>query len=350
MIRVVIIEDSPVAREVLKRILSSDPEIDVVGTATNGQEGVEAVAALRPDVVTMDIIMPKMDGYQATRLIMETTPVPIVVVSASFVREEVAMTWKAVEAGAVAVLEKPRFTPGADASPEALKLVQTVKVMSQVRVVRRWKRDGSSPLPVAAEAPPAAPAPTPARRGVSLVAIGASTGGPAVLLDIFSRLPAGFGAPIVFVQHIAPGFAQGFVDWMNQKSNVRLKLAEEGETARPGSAYMAPDGLQMGVDKRFHITLKADDPINGLRPSVSYLFQSVADSFGDQTAAVLLTGMGRDGAPELRTLRTRGAVTIAQNKETSIVYGMPGEAEKLGAAKYFLAPAAIADMLIKLVS
>lgn len=347
MIKVLVVEDSATARELITHILSSDPEITVIGTAADGAEAVEFVLRHRPDVVTMDIIMPKMDGFEATRRIMETNPLPIVIVSASLVKEEVEKTWRAVEAGAVAVLEKPRYPDLVNKSGDAAKLVETVKLMSQVKVVRRWKK-----TPTAGPPPKHAPiriAP-PSRPGqVKVVVMGASTGGPQTLQRILSKLPATYPAPILLVQHITPGFTAGFVDWLDRSCALRVRIAANGERAIPGTVYVAPDGLQMKIDRSCAIAAVGDVPENGLRPSVSYLFRSVAGAFGNQAVGVLLTGMGRDGAAELKLMREQGAVTIAQDKESCIVYGMPGEAVKLDAAGHSLPPEGITDMLLKLV-
>jgi two-component system chemotaxis response regulator CheB len=346
MIRVLIVEDSGVARELLKHILSSDPEIEVIGTCTNGMEAVEFIARDRPDVVTMDVMMPKMDGYEATRKIMETNPVPIVIVSASVLPEEIDKTWRAVEAGAVAQIMKPGFFDMGNPGDSADKLLQTVKLMAQVKVIRRWSRKPADTKPAPETVKKAVFAKP---RDIEVVAIGASTGGPPVLQKIFSALPAGFGAPILLVQHIAPGFAAGFVDWLNRTSPLKLHLAVQGETVRPGNIYVAPDGHHMGIDRSRRIVLSTDEPENGLRPAVSFLFRCVARSFGAKALGVLLTGMGRDGAEELKLMKDAGAVTIAQDQESCIVFGMPGEAVKLGAAQHVLPPDRITEMLQKTV-
>jgi len=346
MIKVLVVEDSPVAAELLIHILSSDPEITVMGTARNGLEAIEFLSRDKPDVVTMDIIMPKMDGLEATRRIMETSPVPIVVVSASLVREEVDKTFLALEVGAVAALEKPRLSELGRPGVEADKLIEVVKLMSQVKVVRRWKR--AAPAPKNESLREVVPAPKLPAGDVKVVAIGASTGGPAVLNQILSGLSLDFPVPILVVQHIAPGFASGFVDWLNRASPLSVHLAQDGEIARPGSVYVAPDGFQMRIGPNLSIALTTEGPESGLRPSVSYLFRSVAESFGDKALGILLTGMGRDGADDLKLMRDKGAVTVAQDKETCVVYGMPGEAAKIGAARHSLPPDKITEMLRRL--
>lgn len=344
MINVLIVEDSVVARELLNRILSSDSDIRVIGTASNGDEAIAFVNRTKPDVITMDIVMPKMDGFEATRNIMETNPVPIVIVSGSLVQEEVEKTWRAMEAGAVAVLEKPRFT--ATISGEAAKLIQTVKLMSQVKPVRRWKR---SKLNGRVDPPAVTKNSEPASRSIRVVAIGASTGGPLVLHTILRELPPTFPAPILLVQHITAGFTAGFVDWLDRSCSLTVRLASHGEMALAGCVYVAPDGRHMKIDAEGRILITAENTKKGIVPSVASLFRSVALAFGDKAVGVLLTGMGKDGAEDLYLMRQQGAVTIAQDEESSVVYGMPFEAVKLGAAMHCLPPDQIAKMLKDLV-
>ncbi len=342
MIRVLIVDDSPVARALLQHILSSDPQIEVIGTANNGEEAIAFTKNEKPDLITMDIIMPRMDGFQATRKIMEATPVPILVVSASVKREEVEKTWRAVEAGAVGVLEKPSYADMGVPNGNAAKLVETVKVMSQVKTVRRWKKPSESDrIP----SPQKILEQDRAKKNLKIVAIGASTGGPQALKQILSQLPKSFKLPVLIVQHIAPGFTEGFVNWMNTVSALPVRMASDGEQPRPGEVYVAPDFHHMRVGRNRKIALAADEQDNGIKPSVASLFRSVAEVYGSEAVGVLLTGMGRDGATELKLMESKGAVTIAQDKESCLVFGMPGEAVKIGAAKYSLSPDKIAEML-----
>jgi two-component system, chemotaxis family, protein-glutamate methylesterase/glutaminase len=345
MINVLVVEDSPVARELLVHILKRDPELRVIGTARDGEEAIEFLARHRPDVITMDLVMPRVDGIEATRRIMETQPVPIVIVSGAWNREEVETTFRAMEAGAVALVEKPCGLGDPKCEGMSRDLVQTVKSMSEVRVVRRWARRTSPSAAPAAGAPSARPAP--ARIGV--VAIGVSTGGPPVLRAILGRLPKRFDAAVLIVQHIAAGFLPGLAEWLGSATGFPVRVARDGEAPLPGCAYLAPDGRHMALDAKMRIRLSDDPPENGLKPAVSFLFRSVAEVCGANAVGVLLTGMGRDGAAELSRMRARGAITIVQDKESSVVHGMPGEAIRLNAATHVLPPEGIAGKLMELI-
>lgn len=351
MIRVLVVEDLAVMREFLVYILSSDPEIRVVGAVSNGEEAVESLQQIKPDVITMDVNMPKMNGFEATRKIMETNPIPIVMVSASWDPKEVSTTFRAVEAGAVAVLEKPRGIGHPDYEGMAKSLVQTVKLMSEVKVIKRWPNVRRAEALSSTEVvlPKGEAEYRLVSSDVKLIAVGASTGGPLALRTIFSKLPKNFSVPVVIVQHMAAGFIQGFADWLGQVSLLPVVVASHDSDLLPGHIYIAPDGFQVRVEKSGKIGLVNDVPENGLRPSVSYLFRSVAASFGRHAVGILLTGMGKDGAEELKLMREKGAVTIAQDKESSVVHGMPGEAIKLGAATYIFPPEKIAAILGSLV-
>ena len=343
LIKVLVVEDSPVVREFLVYLLGTDPDIRVVGTANNGEEAIEAVKRHHPDVITMDIHMPKMDGLEATRRIMETDPTPIVIVSGSSDPHDVAMTFRAMEAGALAVLGRPAGIGHPDHKATARELVQTVKLMAEVKVVRRWpKTRRESVSPVAAKVPRGEAA------KIKVIAMGASTGGPPVLQTILTMLPKDLTVPVLIVQHMASGFTQGFVEWLARSSGLPVHVATHRELMLPGHVYVAPDEFQMKVEHGGKIVLTKDEPENGLRPSVSYLFRSLAAVYGGDAVAGLLTGMGRDGAEELRLLKEKGAVTFAQDKDSSVVHGMPGEAIKLDAATFILAPDKIAAVLTSL--
>lgn len=342
MIKVLVAEDSPTIRAFLTAILENEPDIKVVAAVADGKAAVEAVQKLRPDVVTMDIHMPGLDGFTATREIMETAPVPIVIVSGA-VQDEVAATFKAVEAGALAFIRRPAGLGHDDHQREADALVTSVRLMSEVKVVRRWKRP-----PAIAQRVAAAHAARSAEDRPQLVAIGASTGGPLALQTILGGLPASFPLPVLVVQHIAYGFVHGFAEWLNAGCALRVTVALDGEEVVPGHVYVAPDDRHMGLDAYGRIRLHDGPQEAGLRPAVGHLFRSVAAQYGCRSIGVLLTGMGSDGANELCDLRALGAATIAQDAASSVVHGMPGVAIERGGASYILPPSAIAGKLVDL--
>ena len=332
MTRVLIVDDSPTLRYLIRAILTTDPELNVIGEARNGEEAIKTVASLHPDVVTMDIHMPRMDGYQAIRRIMSETPVPIVVLTSTESDIRLGVTYKGVESGALMVFGKPHGLPGDD--PEADELINVVKAMADVKVIRRiWK----------AEARPEPPGNGHPMLKVSLlpqyriVAVGTSTGGPPALRTVLGELPATFPVPVVVVQHISKGFTGGLARWLNDTIAVRVKLAEAGEPLLAGTAYIAPDGVHLQVTGQGKAALIEEHPMDGHRPSVTALFNSVAKQYGRDAVGVLMTGMGRDGADGLYSMKQEGAYTIAQDEASSIVFGMPREAIAMGGATEVLA-------------
>lgn len=346
MYRVLVVEDSAVVQELLVYILESDPALRVIGTVSNGEEAVLAAQNQQPDVITMDVDMPKLDGFEATRQIMETAPKPIVIVTGSYDPKEVATNFRAVEAGAVAIIAKPPGIGHPDHEALAQELIKTVKSMAEVKVVRRWARNRRTPIRVADELPATLSEVKRRAHQIKLVAIGTSTGGPLALQILLSALPRPFPVPLVIVQHMAAGFITGFVEWLSQSTGQTIHVATDGESMLPGHIYVAPDGFQMKVKAHGKLELTLDGAEYGLYPSVSYLFRSVAQVYGPNAAGVLLTGMGRDGAAELKMMRDAGAITFVQDKESSVIHGMPGEAIRLDAATYVLSPERIAGALI----
>jgi two-component system, chemotaxis family, protein-glutamate methylesterase/glutaminase len=342
-LKVLVADDSQTTRALLVHLLNSAPGIQVIGTASDGQAALEFLATdgNRPDVALMDIHMPRLDGFEATRRIMETRPLPIVICTATSDPQELAIAFRAMEAGAVACIKKP-VAFGPDFEQLASNLVQTVRLMSEINVVRRWPRLRTRPLT------PSAVVPTNrgAAAGIALIGIGASTGGPPVLQAILSGLPKDFPVPLLIVQHIARGFLPSMVEWLNQTTGLRVHVAAHGTYPLPGHAYIAPDDFHLGAAGATQIVLARGEPENGLRPAVSHLFRSLAETCGDAAVGVLLTGMGTDGAAELKQMKERGAYTIAQDRESSIVHGMPGEAIELGAVSQVLPADRIAAALI----
>lgn len=342
-INVLVVDDSPVARQLLVHVLESDPRIRVAGAVSNGEAAMEFVQANPPDVVLMDIHMPGMDGFEATRHIMETRAVPIVICSTTST-QDVATTFHSMEAGAVACVEKPVGALSPDHAAQVANLVQTVKLMSEVKVVRRWPKSRYASLAAAAPRDDA-----PKSAGIQLIGMGASTGGPPVLQTILGSLPKDFPAPILIVQHIARGFLPGLAEWLGQTTGWQIHLAGHGVMPMPGHVYLAPDDFHMGVTPSGRICLTKEEPESSLRPAVGYLFRTLANGLGPNAVGVLLSGMGRDGAAELKLMKDRGAPTIAQDRETSVVHGMPGEAILLGGATYVRAADKIAETLVTLV-
>jgi len=338
-IRVLVVDDSRVARELLAYLLEGDPQIQVIGTAASGDEAVEAVQQKRPDVVTMDYYMPEMNGLDATRKIMEVDPLPIVIVSATSSRSEVASAHELLDAGALAVVEKPAGPGDSRHDATTKELLRTIKWVSEVKVVKRWpRREGRAVAPARASG-------LKPMQALGAVAIGASTGGPIVLKSILSGLRRDFPVPLLIVQHIAPGFTQGLVDWLARASGFEVCVAAAGESVVPGRAYVAPDGFHLELTAGGRVALNDEAPYNGHRPSVAHLFRSVANVLESDAIGVLLTGMGKDGAEELKLMKDRGAVTIAQDHETSVIHGMPGEAIQLDAATHVLPADSISTAL-----
>jgi len=341
MIRVLVVEDSAAAAQLIAHILSSDVGIEVVGIAPDGLCAIEEIDRLDPDLVTMDIHMPRLDGYQTTRAIMEKHPLPVVIVSGSFEERDTDMTFRALEAGALVVVRKPCGIANRQFQEDARKLIKIVKAMSEVPVIRRHARSGApGPLLLKLDDSP--------RYGkLRLVAIGASTGGPAVIKTILSALPKDFPVPILVVQHMAMGFTEGFVRWIAGTTDLPGDVAREGEPMEPGHVYFAPDQFHLLAQKNGRIGLSRDAAVNGLRPSVARLFGSLAENFRQGSIGILLSGMGDDGARELGLMRDSGAMTVVQDEESCAVFGMPGAAVMLGAAQYVLSPLGIAQLLIQ---
>jgi two-component system chemotaxis response regulator CheB len=349
-VRVLIVDDSSVCREFLTHILGADPNIEVVGAAGDGDSALKETTALRPDVITMDIEMPGMNGFDATRRIMELVPTPIIVVSSSTDASEQGMSFTAMESGALAVLPKPRGGDSSCSAEQARELILMIKLMAEVKVIKRWpqNRKADASAATALNAPPKRLL-LGAAEAAQAIFIGASTGGPMPLRTILSLLPRDFPAAILVVQHIAPGFGAGFTEWLAEACRLPVRIAADGERVLPGCVFIAPDGAHMGIEAGPRIRLGCGDPENGSRPSVSYLFRSAARAYGKRAVGIILSGMGKDGSEELKTMKDNGAVTFAQDKESCVIFGMPGEAVRLGAASFTMDPERIAAAVIGLV-
>ncbi|MDM8516727.1 chemotaxis-specific protein-glutamate methyltransferase CheB [Desulfobacterales bacterium HSG16] len=344
-INVLIVDDSLVARELLIYILNSDPEINILGIAENGEKALAFIKKHKPDVITMDVHMPGLNGYETTQKIMGTQPVPIVTVSTAVDEQSVDDSFRSMEAGALAIVEKPRGIDDPAHRQMADHLIKTVKLMSEVKVVRRRM------YPTRTKPPLRFPDNRKLygrRSDIKIVAMGVSTGGPPVVQTILSLLPSNFEAPVLIVQHIAAGFLHGMADWLRKESALPVHIAAHKDSLMSGHVYLAPDNYHMGVT-RGSILLSKKKPGDCICPSVSHLFRSVSEVFKENAAGVILTGMGRDGAEELLLIKNYKGVTIAQNKESCVVFGMPEAAVSLGAVQYVLPPDKIAQKLIQLV-
>ncbi len=327
-LRVLVVEDSLTVRKHLCEVLSRDPGLEVVAEAGDGRQAIELCQALRPDVITLDMMLPLMSGLAATEFIMAYCPTPILVVSSSVNRGELFKTYEALAAGAVEVMDKA----GQDGAGEQWeqRLVATVKLVARVKVLThvrgRWqRRDGNPPPPPFVAGAPGRP---------RIVALGASTGGPGALVAILGALPVDFPLPVLIVLHIAEPFGTQFADWLDGQSQHRVRIAADGQPIG-GAVSIAAPGRHLSVqDGRFRCD---DGPERfSCRPSIDVLFESVAREYGNGAVAALLTGMGQDGARGLLAVRAAGGATIAQDEASCIVFGMPREAQEIGAAQLVL--------------
>ncbi|MBI3697476.1 MAG: chemotaxis-specific protein-glutamate methyltransferase CheB [Acidobacteria bacterium] len=337
-IRVLIVEDSPVMREFLKYIIGRDPRLEVAAAADSAEEALRLLPLAAPDVISLDIRLPGMNGFEATRRIMSERPTPIVVVSASVESEELNITMNALRAGALTVMEKPVGTTQGEYESLAEPLCTQLAIMSQVRLVRQRPT----------ELRPRSTTPTaPSGRVYRLLAIATSTGGPQALVEVLGGLGKGFPLPILVVQHIAPSFLKGFAAWLASVCAFPVEVVENQSVMSPGRVYLAAADHHLRADGR-QAWADGGDPVCAQRPSGTVLFQSLARHLGPQSLGVVLTGMGEDGAQGLLELRRAGGYTIAEDESTAVVYGMPAAAVRLGAACESLPLPAIAPRILEL--
>lgn len=345
-IKVLIVDDSPTVLECLKHIFNSTSKLQVIGSARNGKEAIEFVRHTRPDIITMDVRMPVMDGFEATREIMSTDPIPIVILSANWDPIEVEQSFKAVEAGALASFAKPSGIASPDNAKDIRELVTAIESLAHVKLVRR--RVSSTPRAQNVTGVNHALDSSRELRNSGIVVIGVSTGGPPVLQCILAGLAKDFKYPVLIVQHISKGFTQGLADWLGNTSVLPVMLGRHGDLLKPGRVLLAPDDCHMEVGADEQVVLTMDEPDHSLRPAVSRLFSTASAVYGSRTIAVLLTGMGSDGAREMLDIKERGGMTIAQDEGSCVVYGMPKVAVQMSAVKLVLSPAEIANALNRL--
>jgi two-component system, chemotaxis family, protein-glutamate methylesterase/glutaminase len=327
-IRVLVVEDSRTIREHLVETLSADSEIEVVGKASDGKTAIELCQRLRPDVMTLDMVLPVLSGLAVTEYVMAYCPTPILIVSASTNRGDLYKTYDALAAGALEVLEKPDANAVDDAWERSF--VSTIKLVSRIKVITHMR--GRIQHGYRFPANPVIPS---GEGGYRLVAIGASTGGPAALVTILRGLPADFPLPILVVNHLGEKFGSLLGEWLDSQSSLRVGCAVDGEAlpeAGHGRVILAPPGRHLVVTGG-RLQLTADAERHSCRPSVDVLFESVAREIGARSIACLLTGMGKDGAAGLLSIRQAGGRTLAQDEATSTIFGMPREAARLGAVE-----------------
>ena len=344
--KVLIVDDSALVRDMIRAMIEVDHETEVVGEASNGLEAVEMVRELRPDIVTMDIDMPVMDGLQAIEQIMAENAVPILVVTS---RGDAKTAFAAISKGALDLVVKPDVDlEGAHEFVAKLKLMSKVKVISHIagRFPRR-----TAVTPEGADATDGTDGTDgTARAGESagrLVAVASSTGGPDALSIILSRLPGDFPVPIVIAQHMSDGFVRGMVDWLMTISAIRIQVAVDGEHLKPGVAYFSPSENHMRIEKPGRIALVARQAKDIYRPSCDTLLSSVSEAYGERSIGVILTGMGSDGVLGIRRIKEAGGVTIAQDEATSIIFGMPRLAMEDGTVDRVLPIEKIGDEIVK---
>ncbi|MFK5985505.1 MAG: chemotaxis-specific protein-glutamate methyltransferase CheB [Pseudomonadota bacterium] len=321
MIRILITDDSDVIATILKTIFDAEPDFEVVGRARDGREAVYLNNELKPDLITMDIRMPIMDGFEATRMIMTTIPTPIVVISSDIKDEELRITFHALEEGALAVIEKPQAIQEPEFELVREEIVETVRAMAEVKLVRRKAKKLNKTI--------FQPQLKHQTSNYEIVALVSSTGGPQALAQIVSSLPFSYSLPIVIVQHISPGFVTGLVNWLQGHSLLDIKLAKNNQAIESGCIYLAPDDSHLRVirkNNKLYTQLSKAPAVQRFRPSASVLLESLSESCGKTCIAGVLTGMGSDGVIGLEKLYKKGAHTFIQDEKSSIVFGMPGAA------------------------
>ena len=357
VVKVLVVDDSGFFRRRVSEILSADPTIQVIGTATNGREAIDQTLALKPDVITMDYEMPLMDGITAVRHIMQRCPTPVLMFS-SLTHEGARVTLDALDAGAVDFL--PKNFEDISRNPEKVKQLLCEKVHSISRSNRRLSSYSAPPAaipspvasrpapggfavpgatpapvrttPVASRVAPAAASPAPKRKAYKLVAIGTSTGGPVALQRVLTQLPGNFPAPIVLVQHMPAAFTKAFAERLDKLCRISVKEAEDGDMLRPGLALLAPGGKQLMIDGRGTVRILPGDERLNYKPCVDITFGSAAKAYGDKVLAVVLTGMGADGREGARLLKQGGSTVWAQDEASCVIYGMPMAIVKAGLA------------------
>ncbi|MBP2233891.1 two-component system chemotaxis response regulator CheB [Sinorhizobium kostiense] len=340
MVRILLATSRLDLRELVQKSVDADQSAVLVGIAGGIAETVRMARDLSPDIVAMELRLDERESHEAVRQIMISAPVPIVMVSWENNGPLGAASSRALDAGALAVIPAPPVVGGRLEKAATDKFLATIKAMAQVKVVRQWPKKQPTERNNAGARGSDAP--------VAIVGIAASTGGPAAIRSILAQLPATFPAPVLIVQHMSNGFIDGVAASLDTSVPMKVKVATDGERLRPGMAYLAPDGCQLGVTGRSRIRVSDDVPVDGFKPSGSYLFRSIARAFKAQALGVVLTGMGSDGTEGLRALRMSGGKAIAQDETSSVVFGMPKSAIGAGLVDFVVPLENIGDKIVAL--
>jgi two-component system chemotaxis response regulator CheB len=348
VIRVLVVDDSPLCRDILRALLEEEGDIEVVGEAGDGDQAREAVARLKPNVVTLDIEMPGTDGLTAIRRIMAETPTPILVVTGRPVEQRSHTLFEAVRRGALDLFPKP--SAGNEAEARMLRVL--VRRMASVPVIRHLRtRSMRSPPELAGFVSPPTPLvispPLALTSRVRMIGIGASAGGPAAVAAVLRGLPRDLPASVAVVQHLLPGFTRPFCDFLRLHTKLEVRVVDEGLTMVPGTVYVAPDERHLVAVSHDQLSPTDGPPLGGHRPAVDVLFRSLAKVHGKAAAGVILSGMGEDGADGLAAMAAEGSLTLAQSEIGCAVYGMPRAAVLRGAARRQLPLGEIADVLVR---
>ncbi|MFM1990319.1 MAG: hypothetical protein RJA99_3276 [Pseudomonadota bacterium] len=359
-IRVVVVDDSALIRSLLSSLINAQPDMECIGAANDPYMAREMIRNLNPDVITLDVEMPRMDGLDFLEKLMRLRPMPVVMVS-TLTERGADTTLRALELGAVDFVAKPRIGIAQGLQEMAAEISDKLRTAARARIARRTAAPPAPPssapraaggaLQSAPGAPPLVkPVPTTYSRASTekIVAIGSSTGGTEALREVLTQLPADFPAVLV-TQHMPPGFTKSFADRLNSLCRMHVKEAEHGERVLPGHVYIAPGGRHMALVRsgaNYMVEIEDGPPVNRHKPSVDVLFRSVARHAGSNAMGVMLTGMGRDGADAMKDMRDAGAYNIAQDEATSVVYGMPREAAAVGAVHEVLPLGKIGSQLL----
>ncbi len=342
LIKVLVVDDSAIIREAITNALESEEDITVIGTATNGKEAVDLLPELKPDIITMDIVMPVMDGLQATEQIMAYHPTPILVIT-SLLLKDMEIAFKALHAGALDVMERPDISELSKPTSKIRKqLIDKIKILANVKVIThlggRFQKKEKKPLPT-----------TPKKQEAKfkIIGIASSTGGPKTVRKILSKLPVDLPIPIVIVQHISEGFTQGLVEWWNNGCEIEVQEGKDGEKLCKGVAYVSPSFVHMTVTKNERIKLEDTPPVGGHKPSANVLLSSVAESYPQTAMGIILTGMGNDGAMGIKAIKDAEGFTIAQDEASCAIFGMPKVAIEMGVIDKVVPLDDIADEIIR---